>query len=372
MGQSTFKLQDVVDEARVNGDLSPAVPIGGFSNNPALSIANTVMSAMLLGGPNGERMNWKWNRINVPTFPTISYQQDYFVPGVVNVGWVESCWAVNINQTLINKQKRAVEVHKDLLVTAEQSGRPGKICWLDNRLLNTGTWGAAPLGPTANNPTGDITSSGVNLSGLQNPGAGVIYTNPIGQNAQPINATTCITDPNGNLWVLTQFGTCGSTEPIWPATNTIVYPTKDQPSLTATTVADGSVVWTAINPYGQGFRMNPCPPQNGVVWVLEVVAQARIVKFSNLNQTIDPVPDDYVSYFRDGFFAQCYRKNPDPKVRARFSEEWGLWLKSLSDAFKMANREMDDFGFYPSKGVMDTGYGVYVGPAYPWPNAWGN
>jgi hypothetical protein len=354
---SSVKLNQLVDDANSMGDLAPALATGGFSDAPAISIANDVMAAMILGGAQGQPLNHKWNRINVAPFPTISYQQDYLT-NIVNLAWIESAWATNINQTQVIKQKVQLEVHRDLLVTYWQYGYPGKICWMQNDTLSTGVWGLHPFGPTAGNPSGETTSIFGNITGLQNPGPGVIYTNPIGASPSgPINATTNITDPNGNLWVVTTFGTCGTVQPTWPTTP--VYPTYNSPSTVATTVTDGTVVWTAINPKGQGFRLNPIPSQTGCVWLIQPVCQARAVQFTSLTQTLDPVPDDYATYFKQGFFAQCYRRSPDPKVRAKFADEWRLWLDSLNRSVLSGQRETDDMGFYPSNSIMDSGVGCY-------------
>jgi hypothetical protein len=364
MPNSNIRLQEVVDDASTLGDVAPALATGGFINAPALSIANDVMQAIINGGPGAQPFNWKWNRINVSPFNTNSYQQDYFVPGVINLGWLESSWAVNINQTSIPKQKIPLEVKKDLMVTDDQTGYPGKICWLPNSMLQTGTWGQAPLGPVAGSPSGTTDASGPGQTGLQNPGPNVIYTNPIGTLAQPTNATTAIQDPNGNLWVLTTYGVCGNTQPSWPTTP--VYPTIASPSTVATTVADGTCVWTAINPSGQGFRLNPIPPQTGVVWQIIVVAQMKAPRFSSLSQTLEPLPDDFEWAFKQGFFAECYRRNPDPKVRAKYRDERQLWLEALDKAVRQSDREEDDMGFYPGTSVMDTSWGTNpINPAYP-------
>jgi hypothetical protein len=352
MGQSTITLQMLVDTAMSNGDTAPALATGGFSDQPALRIADTVMTAMLLGGPNGQPMNWKFNRANVTPFPTISWQQDYFVPGVVTLGWLEHCWACDINGTSQPKRKFQMEVRKDLDTTYIQTGYAGKISWLPNRLLLTGTWGATEL---------------QTITGQNNPGPGVVYTNPIGASSQPANPITQITDPNGNLWVVTVYGTCGSVQPSWPASP--VYPTLDSPSTTATTVIDGGVTWTSVNPEGQGFRLNPIPPQTGIVWTINPVMQVRLKKFTSLGQTLDPVPDDYYALFEEGFLAQCYRRHPDRKVRAKFPQEWNLWLRALENAIQMANREQDDFGFVPSENIMQSGTAMYPNqqtPAWPW------
>lgn len=441
-GNSTILLQDIVDEALTFGELAPVLATGGYSAQPALSIANDVITAMMQGGPSGQPFNWKWNRINVTPFYTISYQQDYFVPNLVSIGWIEYAWCSNINATQIPKEKKDLEVRRDLQVTYWETGYPGKICWIPNSTCQTGTWGAQPQGPTAGNPSGNTTTSGPNPSGLQNPGPGVIYTNPVGTPNQPINATTAIADTGGNLWALTTYGTCGTNNPFnaaitavaasggtatitaanayvsgqsvaitnVPATllsgtfnatftiltasstqftislagtlsttattgnvqlTSIVYPSYANPNIVATTVTDGTSVWTAINPQGQGFRLNPIPPQSGITWFIQAVVQARIPIFRSLSQTLEPVPDDYVSYFKQGFFCQCYRRSPDPKVRAKFNDEWKLWMDSLDKCVQAGQRELDDFGFYPTQSVMDSGQGVYVGPAYPWPNPWG-
>ncbi len=353
-GNSTITLQMIVDDASSLGDVAPALATAGFSDAPALSIANDVLSAMLLGGPQGQPYNWKWNRFNVTAFPTISWQQDYFVPDVVNVGWLENCWCSNINQTSPLKQKYNLEIRKDLDVSFTQTGYPGKLCWIPNAMAQTGTWGAQPLGPTAGVGSGGQTG-GTNIGGLQNPGPNVIYTNPVGIPTQPINATTCITDPNGNLWVMTTFGTCGATQPIWPAQ---VFPTTKTPATVSTTQADGTAVWTAINPRGQAFRLSPIPPQTGLVWMIQPIAQARAGTFTTLGQLLDPIPDDFATYFKQGFFAECYRRNPDAKIRARYPQERQIWLEALDKAVRQSDREQDDTGFYPGSGLMDTGWGV--------------
>ena len=341
---SNRKLQEEDDHASSLGDVSPALATGGLSDGPALSIATDVMQAIINGGPAAQPYNWKWNRFNVTPFCTLSYQQDYFIPGLINLGWLENAWASNINQTSIPKQKQQVEVHKDLEVTYDQTGYPGKLCWMPNSTLQTGTWGAVPLGPTPDNPSGDNSGIGPNASGQQNPGPGVVYINPLGAVNQPINATSCITDPNGNLWVLTIFGVCGNVQPAWPASP--VFPTIISPTTVATSVSDGTCVWTAIN---------------------QAVGQMRAPRFRSLGQTLEPIPDDFEWAFKQGFFAECFRRNPDPKVRSKYTLERSLWLDALDKAVRQADREMDDVGFYPGNSIMDMGWAGYrPRPDYPW------
>jgi len=365
-GNSTIRLQAVADDASTLGDVAPALATGGLSQMPTLSIGNDVMQAMINGGPGGRPYNWKWNRYNLPVFYTNSLQQDYFIPGLVNIGWLESGWVSNINQTSIPKQTYPLEIDKDLLVMNDQGGYVGKAAWLLNRMLNTGTWGAAPQGPTAGFPSGQTTVPGPNLTGQQNPGPGVIYTNPVGQLVTPYNATTAIKDPYNNLWCLTGYGTCGGVEPTWPSNPT--FTTLRNPNILATTVVDGSCIWTAINPVGQGIRLLPMPPQSGVVWAVQIVGQMVAPRFFNPTQYLNPIPDAFEWAFKQGFFAECYRRNPDSKIRARYPQERQNWLESLDKAVRQHDREKDDFGFYPGNpAVMDTGWGLNpITPAQPW------
>lgn len=379
MPNSSIKLLELTDDASALGDVAPALATGGFSIHPALSIASDVMQLIINGGQAGQPYNWKWNRFNIPSFPTISYQQDYFVPGVVNLGWLESCWASNVNQITSGapKDKFQMEVYKDLEVTALQTGRPGKICWLPNDQLQTGTWGQSPLGPQVvqnagggfgiNFGNGFGGGDGINSfgGGMANPGPSVAYTNPIGATQAPINATTCITDPNGNLWVITTYGVCGTSEPTWPVNPT--YPTLQNPTATATTVSDGTCVWTAINPKGQGFRLNPIPSQTGTVWLIQPVGQMRAPRFTSLSQTLEPIPDDYATHFKQGFIAECYRRSPDPKVRQRYQLERQIFLEELDRAVRQADREMDDIGFFPGGSIMSTDFSGFfqLRPDYP-------
>jgi len=350
VGNSTYTIQDVFDEAMSNGDTAPGLATGGFSDQPALNICNTILRAMVSGGPNGQPFNFKWNRFNISPFFAVSWQQDYFVPGLVQLERLESCWAIQFTNASQPKIKIPIEIRKDLQVTNWQTGGPCKMCWIPAKLAQVGTWGDTEL----QTPTGQ-----------NNPGPNVVYTDPSTSVTTPANPITQIKDPNGNFWVVTGYGTCGAVQPTWPTSP--VYPTFQIPTTTATTQLDGSVIWTAINPDGQALRVNPIPPKQGVVWEFNPVGQLRPPKFTSLTQPLDPIPDEFYPFFRDGFFAECYRRHPDPKVRARFPQEYQLWQKSLDLCVKQADSEQDDYGFVPSNGCMETGLaGMYLGPAWPY------
>ena len=364
-GNSSKQVQDVVDDARSFAELAPAIPTGGYSDAPALSIANDTMQDMIQGGPEGEPFNWKWNRVfnandtsnaTSTNFFINSWQQDYFIPNLVNCGWLESCTAVNFSTTTYPKPIWPITCKRDLMIAYPITNSEAKICWMQNDTMLAGTWGQA---------------TALSSTGLVNPGPGVVYTSPVGLVAMPLNPTTSVKDAFGNLWTLTTYGTCGATNPFLTNLNP-VYPTLQNQSIVATTVTDGTVVWTAVNPKGQGFRLNPIPGQTGPVYLIQPVLQMIVPQLTSLTQYLDPIPDNFYKFFKQGFFAGCYRRSPDKKIRDKFEGEYNLWMKAMRNAVNLGANQEDDWGFVPSQSIMDgvgSGYAA-TSPAYPY-GRWG-
>lgn len=330
---SSITLQNIVDYARTMPELNPVLAVGGFSQQPALTIATDTMIAML-----SSAMNFKFNRQIVPPFYTNSWQQDYAVPGVINLGWIEHSYMVDINNTALPPPIWPLEVIRDLERTSWQIGRIGQVCWLPNDQLIYTSWAASQT-----------------------------YTKILGTPSNPGTPLTQIVDPNGNLWVvsnnLNSTVTTGTVQPTWPSSP--LFPTYTNPSQGATTVVDNTVIWTAINPKGQGFRVGPLPPQSGLYYQVNPVGQTRPPAFTSMIQTLNPVPDDYASYFRQGFIAHAYRHSSDKNIRAKFKDEFSLWMQALADSPAKSMREKEDAGFYPTESIMSNGYPVYLGPANP-------
>lgn len=338
MGNSTVKISDIVGHGKSYPDIAPVIQMaaGGSSLQPSLSICNDVMTELI-----AQVFNWKWNRFKIPVFYTNSWQQDYAM-NVVNLGWLENGVMLDINNTSLPKPIWPLEVVKDLPMTSAQYGIPGQVCWFPNDQLQYSIWAAST---TFTNPIGVVTNG-------------------------PANPITQIQDPNGNFWIVTTYGTTGTVQPTWPTT--LAYPTQNAPTTVATTVSDGSVVWTAINPKGQGIRCNPIPPQTGVVYQFNLFAQYRPFAFSNglftsFGQSLEPIPDDFIKYFKDGFVALAYSHSSDKGVRGKFQDQYSMWKASLMTAKTQGDRERDNYGFYPANSLLGNPYGtLYPGPANPY------
>ena len=329
MGNSTRTLQSVVDAVSTIGDLNPVLTnTGGFAAEPANTIASAAMNDLI-----AKRFNWKWNRILIPGFPLTSNQQDYASVGIRNIGWLESASVQDVNNTSFPKPTLPVATERDLTSSSYQGGLAGMVAWEQNAVLETGVW----------------------------PGPGSVYSNPVGSIITPTNPLTNILDVNGALLILTTYGTTGLIAPVAPA------PIAPATTNYGMTVADGSCVWTVGDPGAQGFRVTPRPPQAGNVWLMRVVAQAKAVRFTSLAQTLDPIPDDYSTWFEDGFIAYAHRHSSNPQVKAKYPQMKAEWLQAMTLAVKQGNREAQPFGFVPERTVMDSNAGYGLTAAWPYP-----
>jgi hypothetical protein len=193
-----------------------------------------------------------------------------------------------------------------------------------------------------------------------NPGifqAGGVINNSAG-NSQPANPITQIVDANGNLLLLTTYGTEGTTAPLAVANATPGTTCFGQGATT---------IWTVVDPNGLGIRILEIPSQTGVTWQFNIVGQKPPVQFQKLGQTLFPLPDKYEPFFRAGFIAQCYRYSTQPKTRAKFKDEWQLWLKSLDSLRETQDRELEEYAFVPERSIMGRGTSRnnFRGPAWP-------
>lgn len=349
---STYTIQNVVDRVQSFADIEPILNVAGTSLEPALTIANDVFNEIC-----SVNFPHKWNRGLLPQFYTWSWQQDYALlnpdgSSVYEFEWLEKGMAVNISSTQIPKPWVRVECGRDLpkrtgsyvINGGTQMGDPGfLISWMPNSELYYGTWGAP----------NSLSSSWGN-----NPQAGSVYVGPVATTAMPANPISQIIDANGNLLVLTTFGTEGTTAPL-----------ASIGALPGTTVSGSgaTTVWTVVDPVGMGIRILNIPSQTGVVWQFNIDGQFVPPKFTSLDQTLSPLPDKYEPFFRAGFIAQCYRYSPEAKIRAKFKDEWPLWQKSLVNLRETQDRELEEFSFVPERSVMGRGRArnQFKGAAWP-------
>lgn len=335
MGNSTIKLQDVMDSISAIGDIQTVFDhTGGWADEPAITIGNDVMKELL-----SIRFPWKWNRLKIPPFPLISLQQDYASLTLKGLGWLENSLRVDVNNSQFPPPTWPIYAVRDLQMSNVQGGFPYQVCWFYNRDLEQGPW----------------------------PGAQKTYIQPIGATDTPENPCTNITDAQGNILVLTKYGTTGATAPVappWTGTGT-----KPDNWPIGQVIPDGTCEWTVADPDAQGFRFNPMPPSGGQVWLARLWGQKKAPTFTKLSQYIDPVPDDEEKWFRDGCVAYAHRYSANPAVKARYPLMKQEWMAAMGAETVKNDREDEAKGFFPDRSVMSPSYTTDPGP-YPYRYGW--
>ena len=425
--QSTVTIQQEVDILQTMGDLEPILNAGGATSLVALTAANNVMSA-ICGVPFPHK--WNEYDLPYFYTNSLQQDYAIVHPdgsSLTSLAWLERGICVDINNTAQPKPYALVETGRELSKATGTTFNTGiqspafLVNWLPNKNLYYGTWGASGIGnkSLANNPypgamytsplgasilnavwaataggqitfslnyipTNLVVGSGiqvnyaypvlynnsynvVSISGnnvvvtsVLNPGvyeSGGILGN--GQVIQmPYNPITQIRDSNGNLLLITTYGTEGSTAPTAPL--------NAQPGTTVSGTG-ATTVWTVLDPNGQGFRILPVPVQTGVVWQFNLVGQRKPVRFMSLNQTLDPLPDEFETHFQMGMIAQLYRFSKEAKVYSKFPAAWKLWLASLDELRSKEDRELEENIFVPDRGILggNPGRNRFYGPNWP-------
>ena len=320
MGNSTTTLRNVLDYAAAKGIPIPTQTAAGYGTDLAVKIGNDVMGDLI-----AERFNWKWNRTAAASFYTNSFQQDYPQVGITNIGWLEDADRVDINNTAYPKPLRQLTVRRQLSRSGLSWTPVSEICWMYNSQLNYGTW----------------------------PGAGVTFY-PRVTTLVKQNQIMSMIDANGNLLIVTGFGTTGSSAPV-----------LDANSAEGATVTDGSVTWTVVGPNSQGFRIGPLPGAAGPVWQITPYYQMKALALVNLASLINPIPDDYSRFFQAGYEAYCLQASPNPGDRARFVDARAAWLKSMDDIRKQGDREADSYAMLPATSPVENIYAWQRNPQDP-------
>lgn len=74
----TYTIQSVINFASIHAELMSLAGVGGYSNEPGLTLANDVLQDLICRGN-----AWKFNRVEMPMFVTSPFRQDYQFGGAV-------------------------------------------------------------------------------------------------------------------------------------------------------------------------------------------------------------------------------------------------------------------------------------------------
>lgn len=325
---STLTAQLLVDYSRTFPWTVPVLGRAGYTTQPAVSFLDEVVKKIL-----AKTNPWKWNAKVFPSINTQPYQQDY--PTSIsqnNLGWLQSAVIVDINNTS-NPLPRLPINAVDRLLPTMVCGQPQKVCWITNSTAITGIWGRGEP---------------------SDPGPNAQYTNPIVlQGGGPgNNPLTTITDPNGNILVVTSYGP-GNTQGVTGNTP----PSLPPNSAAGTQFVDGQITWSVVDPNGVALRVDALATNQSLVWQLKVLYQQKPPNITTLNQVITPIPDDLNYLVKEGFLCYCTKQTD----RAKFPAEYAQFLEDIQIAMGSSDREYQEFGFFPSSPIQGGGNAGGVG-----------
>ena len=341
---TTITIQQIVTSARAYPELIPVLGASGFTQEPALTICNDLSQRIL-----SEPFNWKWNRAYVPSILTVALQQDYLT-NISDIGWLEQGWRIDINNSTNNgnlapKPIFTMESVRDLGQTSYQAS-PFQLSFIPNSLAFLGQWQAnTPIlcgygvAQIPIQPIQQFKDQNGNLLYIDSTVLGLNINSP-GFNGTPITLPT----PN-------PYGVTGNTKP---------FAAPNAPA--GTQVTDGTVTWTVADPNGYAIRLTALPSFSGLAWLIVPVYQKKPVKFTSLQNLINPIPDEYAYLFRRGFIAMCKEHAGAKDARDAYAK----WEEDLVVAVRGADREREEATMFPSEGL--TGgprLGFPLGPANP-------
>jgi hypothetical protein len=321
MGNSTVQLATMFDAIAAQGVPDPRLAPSGYGDTLALTLANTVIADLI-----AERYNWKWNSALATPLLTNSWQQDY--PRLAQakgiIGWGERCDMVDINNTMMPKPLWQLTWRRQLSRVSTPAWLPSQICWMYNCDLTLGVW----------------------------PGPGVTYYPLLGLNAPAgQNPLMSMMDANGNILIVTGFGTTGT-----------VAPAEAANSAEGVKVADGSVTWTVVSPTSQGFRLDALPSATGPVYLVAPVYQIDPPRFTTLQQLLNPIPDSFSMYFLRGLKSAMLMASTNPGDLKRGMDARGEWLNGLHEAMKQGDRETNAYSLLPLTQVVEQRWRERRGP----------
>lgn len=336
MANSTLTLQSIVNLAQTHADMLPLSGVGGFANEPALSLCNDVLQE-LLSAPYG----WKFNRQEMGLLVTAPNKQDYKFAGATafTLGSTSSGAAIELSSnnaitvTAGVVTVKTIEAHRfsvnDVVYMTGNANANYNSTLTDNG--TTASWSGGwtvtavtstsfSFAATAGQTNGDVTgASGITDFGWLESGTLVEMNNTQSpQNIHPVEAVSEI-QPTG----------------------------RSGPKPEHVCV---------IEDLGTGvirirFRYVP----STTIWGASLVYQKKAPLKVALTDTWSPFPDEYAYVLRQMFLARAYRYQNNPRSEVEQQKAQQAIMKALGQA----DREQSDIHVVPSESLLWSVFGDF-------------
>jgi hypothetical protein len=324
-------LQSVANFIATHVDLMPLAGVGGYTNEPFLTIANQAMSDIFLS-----QIDWKWNRAELPFFVTAVNKQDYTVSGACAFTLGQTSTGASIvlatsngitesgNTVTVN----TLEPHRfnvgDVVYMAGNTVAAYNSTFTDNG--NSSTWSGGwtiLTTPTTTSFTFTHVTSGLGTSGA--PG---------------------ITDfgwlASASMAQLNDNGSPRDSRPLQTVKELSVWSRTANPEKVA-----------VIQDNGDGtlkVRFQYVP--SSTIWAVNLVYQKKPPLKTALTDTWTPIPDHYSAMYRQAVLASAYRYLGSPKETTEY-QKMQFEIQKASGA---TDREASEVHVVPAESLMDNGW----------------
>jgi hypothetical protein len=306
---TTLTLQNILNFCSTHGDLLPLAGVGGYTDEPGLSLCNDALSD-LISDPN----DWKFNRVEMPMIVTCPNKIDQLFAGASvfalnytgtasNPGWFSQGWGIQLASA-----NGVVNAAGTVTVTTLENHRipVGATIYMIGNTL------AAYNSIFTDNGTNSVWSNGWTVTAVTANTITFIATT--GQNNGDVTGAPGITN----------FGY--ATSACYQEMNNTSSPPNINP---ATTYRELPFISLVANPdkisvmqdLGTGvlkIRHNRVP--GSTTWGAKIVYQAKAPLKVSLTDNWAPFPDNYSTVIRQAVLYRMYRYLNDSKADTEFKK----------------------------------------------------
>ena len=341
MSNSNITLQQVVNLAATHVDLMPLAGVGGYTNEPALSLCNDTLQELLTSP-----LAWKFNRVEMPPFMTSAGKQDYLIAGAT--AFTLGSRSAGAAIALASANAITVTAGTVTVNTLEPHALAvGDIVYMFGNVATTGTSSVYNSIFTQTITAGSLYSGGWVI--LSVTSTSFTFAATTGQNNGDVAGAPGIFNfgwlSDGTMFEL------NSTS--YPQNHRHLNAVRD---LQLQSYSDYPTEVSVVQDKGDGtlkIRFTPVP--SGTIWGVDLVYQAKATIKIALSDTWAPFPDDLSFVYRQGLLYRMYRYINSPRADAEFQKAQAAAMKGSG----ASDRETSDIGLYPESSLMDFGWGGF-------------
>lgn len=337
LSNSTIPIQKTVNFCSTHADLLPLAGVGGYTDEPAITLANDAMSDIF-----SEPNDYKFNRTEMGMIVTCPNRIDQLFAGAIafSLGATSQGWGIDLSSN------SAITVTGGIVtVNTLEAHRfaVGDVVYLNNVIMSVGTPGKYNATFTDNGSTSSW-SGGFTLTAIGTKS--ISFTAVSGQNNNDVGGAPGIND--------FAYATSASFQEM----NNNSSPPNIQP---CTIYRELAIISRVANPdkvavmadLGTGVikvRYGWVP--GSTTWGCNIVYQAKPPLKGALTDTWAPIPDRFQSLFNQALLYRMYRYLNSPNA----DNEYKKLLTEIAKVQATDQAEESDVYMQPENPIMDNSY----------------